>query len=308
MKIIRDLSELDLQGKKSVVTLGDFDGIHRGHCLLIHKTIHFAKKYNLVPVLLTYYPSPKKLLKKIPKENTALFTQEEKLELLKKFELEYVIILDFNIKLVQMKASSFLKNILLEKIKARYILLGYDHHFGKNRHGNYTYLRLASKRYGFEVKQFKAVSLFSIVISSKKIRHYLQTGSIEKTNKFLGFTFYISGIVVHGLKRGTSIEVPTINININKEKIIPKQGVYMGYVVYQNETYKCVMNLGTNPTFNNQNISLEAHILNFSKDIYGEYVQIHFLKYIRREKTFKHIHDLKKQIKNDIEYASRIKI
>jgi len=304
MQIINDLNNFNANWNESVVCLGDFDGFHRGHKKLIQNTVSWALKTGRDPILITYDPSPKKVLKKL-KHDSNIYTKAEKISLLQEFNLRAVIFIPFNLKMAKMTASDFLKQVLLKKIKAKNIVLGYDHHFGRNRHGNFKYLNLASKRYDFSVRQIKPFKLWQETVSSTKIRKFLVDGLLSKANRFLGSPYIIMGTIIKGKQRGRQFGVPTANLHIESEKLLPQTGVYFGYARYGDKKYKAVINIGKNPTFNNQNISIEANILNFSKDIYGETLTICLQEKIRDEKKFDSIDELKEQIFKDIQKAKK---
>jgi len=301
MLIISDLDNFQPPWNQAVICLGDFDGIHLGHRKLIQKVIR--KSSNLLkPVLVTYDPSPKKVLSRL-KTDSNIYTREEKIIILQSFNLFAAIFVPFNIEMSRFSAKYFLKNILIDKLKASHIILGYDHQFGRNRHGNYKYVKMAEKKYHHTTEQIKSFRYGGAPISSTRIRILLKKGEIKKANKQLGSPFLIMGTVIRGRQRGRKFGIPTANLHIPPEKLIPREGVYFCIAQYGSHTYKAVVNIGFNPTFANVDLSIEAHLLNFHFTIYGETLKLFFHDKIRDEIKFESIDSLKKQILKDIAYA-----
>ncbi len=299
---------LNIQWENCVITLGDFEGLHRGHQELISSMMKTAKKLKLPGIVVTYSPSPKKVLGK-NKSPFDLYTQEEKISILRSYKIDGVIFLKFDYTLSQLTASKFLQNVLLSTLRASHITIGYDHCFGRNRHGHYTYLKLASKRYKFTINQIHMVSLLGNIISSSSIKTYIKQGRIELANRIIGRHFHIQAPVIPGKQRGkTLLGIPTANLDIPVNKLLPSKGVYACCVKYQNKLYQAVLNIGTNPTFDNTYLSVEVHIMNFEQDIYGKIIEIFFLKYLRKEIKFSNITSLKKQMMHDKKQASKINI
>ncbi|RME89694.1 MAG: bifunctional riboflavin kinase/FAD synthetase [Candidatus Hydrogenedentota bacterium] len=307
MEIISDLTGFTAKWGPAVLTLGDFDGLHRGHRKLIERNIRTAKKQGYAPVLVTYEPSPKKVLGKL-RSYQRIYTKEEKIIILQQFDLRAAVFIPFTEELAKTPAHRFLKEILLEKLLARHIILGYDHHFGRNRHGHYHYLKKAAHKYGFSVEQMKPVLYKRKVISSTRIRECLSEGKLADANAMLGDPFLIRGPVIRGKGRGKQIGIPTINISLAEDKMVPKAGVYFGIAKYGGEYYRALMNVGFNPTFANVNLSVEAHLLNFNKEIYGETVRLYFLRRLRDEKKFPSVEKLVNQIHKDIEKGRKLKV
>ena len=307
MEVISYTDKLTPSWNKCVLTMGDFDGIHKGHRSLIKKTIKRAGEDKLPPVLLTYEPSPKKILKKL-KYDSNIYTKSEKKFILKQFDLKAVIFLPFNEHIARFSAKRFLTNILLNQLNCSRIIIGYDHNFGLNRHGNYRYLNIASKRYGFEFEKIKPIKLFQKPASSSTIRNFLREGNIRSANQLLGMPYFIQSHVIEGKKRGRTLGIPTANLDISKEKLIPKTGVYFSIAELENKKYRAVTNIGRNPTFNdeNKNISVEAHILGLNRSLYNKSLRLLFLERIRDEKKFSDSNELANQINKDIIYAEKL--
>ena len=306
MEIISDIKDLQVSWQKATITLGDFDGFHLGHRRLIKKMIRSANE-NAPPVLVTYDPSPKKVLSRL-RTDSNIYTKEEKIIILQRFPIRAGVFIPFDLQMAQMSASHFLKNILIDTLKASHIILGHDHCFGRNRHGNYSYLKKARTKYDFEVNQIKAVSYHGLQVSSSRIRKLLKEGDIKSANKLLVSPYLIMGVVIRGRQRGRQLGLPTANLRIPPEKLIPKEGVYYCSVQYGSEIFKSVVNIGFNPTFENVDISIEAHILNFNRNIYGETLKLYFHERIRDEKKFNTLDELKMRIQTDIDFAKKKKI
>ncbi len=307
MEIISSLDNYIPNWEGCVLTMGDFDGMHTGHRKLIKTTIRQAKKLDLASVLLTYDPSPKKFLKKL-RHDENIYTRVEKITLLQSFSLHSVIFLPFNQNLLKITAKSFLKEILLKQLKVKRLIFGYDHKFGRNRHGNYKYLNLAQKKYDFEVKSIKAVKMFKRAISSSYIRKLLREGKVASINRFLFVPYLIQGTVILGKQRGRTLGIPTANLKVSPEKLLPKVGVYFCITRRNKSLFATVLNIGKNPTFENIDLSIEAHLLNFDEDIYSESLTIFFLGRIRDEKKFSTLEMLKEQITVDIQRARKMAI
>jgi riboflavin kinase/FMN adenylyltransferase len=300
MQIVHNIETFKPDWEFSSLTLGVFDGIHLGHQALLKRVQQQKDSYKRV--LVTYHPHPDLILGKRKEEyGTELFTYEEKLSLLQKYDIDVVVFLEFTKELANTTAEDYLKKFLVDKLRAKYIVIGYDQCFGKNREGNFKFLLEKSKKYNFIVEQIDPVIYDGEVVSSSRIRELLKKGEIEKANQLLGKNFFITGTVIKGFQRGRTIGFPTANLDIPTTKVIPKIGVYRGYCEYGGNFYKAMINIGYNPTFNNQLLSVEAHILDFDKMIYGEQVKFHFVDRIREEKKFSGIEELKEQLEKDKE-------
>lgn len=307
MLIVHNIYKFKPDWEHSSLTLGVFDGIHLGHQELLKKIQKQKDSYKRV--LVTYYPHPDLVLGKKKEEyGTELYTYEEKLSLLQQYDIDVVVFLEFNSELANTSAEDYLKNILIDKLKAKYIVIGYDQCFGKNRQGNYQFLLEKSKKYDYIVEQIEPVLYENEIVSSSKIRQLIKDGYIEKANKMLGRTYCITGTVVKGFQRGRLIGFPTANLDIPITKVIPKIGVYRGFCEYGGKIYKTMMNIGYNPTFNNQLLSVEANILDFDLNIYGEQIKLYFCDRIRDEIKFASIEELKEQLKKDKVQTEKLNI
>ena len=285
-----------------IVTLGDFDGIHLGHRKLLKKAKQIAEKNNLPVLLLSYSPSPKVVLGK-QKSSIQLLNTKERARILKEIGINILYLYPFTKETTLITAKDFLRNFLLGTLKAKHIVIGYDHCFGRHRRGNYKYLKLASEKYNFGLTQCKEVSLWGKKISSSSIKSSLQAGKVEEASKKLGFLFPVSGTVIKGAQRGAKLGFPTANINISPDKILPQDGVYVTIALIKGHKYASITNIGKNPTFDLAEISVESHIFDFLDDIYNEEIVIYFVLKIRNEIKFSGIDQLKRQIEKDCNVA-----
>lgn len=310
MKLFHSITDF-VCTKNTIATIGTFDGVHLGHQKILKKLIADAKNSGLETVLLTFEKHPRNILN----ENLnikVLTTNEEKASLLQTFGIENLIIHPFNEAFSELSGEDFVKNILVDQLKIKKIIIGYDHRFGKNRSSDIQDLIQFSKKYHFEVVQISAEELNEIAISSTQIRNAIKNGKIALANQFLGYHFSFSGTVVLGKQLGRTIGFPTANIEIPFiEKIIPKNGVYIVQGYWANKTQNGIMNIGLKPTVDGLNQTIEVHFFNLNENLYGKEIKISFLEFIRDEKKFNSVEELKNQIQNDKvtsqEYFNKIK-
>jgi len=285
--------------KPSVITIGTFDGVHIGHTKIINQLITISLKNNLTSILLSFFPHPKMVLQN-DNELKLINTIQEKEGLLNSLNLDYLIIKEFTKEFSRLSALEFVRDILVNKLNAKHIIIGYDHHFGRNRTANIEQLKEFGELYDFKVTEILAQDIDDIAISSTKIRKALINGEIKLANKFLGYNFFFSGDVVHGNNIGKTISFPTANIKVDQPyKLIPKNGVYIVKTIIDNQTTFGMMNIGYNPTFNGKQKSIEIHFLNFTKNIYHKNLTIEMIMRIRNEIKFNSVEDLKKQLEQD---------
>ena len=285
--------------KPSVITIGTFDGVHIGHTKIINQLITISLKNNLTSILLSFFPHPKMVLQN-DNELKLINTIQEKEGLLNSLNLDYLIIKEFTKEFSRLSALEFVRDILVNKLNAKHIIIGYDHHFGRNRTANIEQLKEFGELYDFKVTEILAQDIDDIAISSTKIRKALINGEIKLANKFLGYNFFFSGDVVHGNNIGKTISFPTANIKVDQPyKLIPKNGVYIVKTIIDNQTTFGMMNIGYNPTFNGKQKSIEIHFLNFNKNIYHKNLTIEMIMRIRNEIKFNSVEDLKKQLEKD---------
>ena len=298
MKIYNNLQDFKSE-KNSIITLGTFDGVHLGHKAILDKLVTQASEKNLESLVLTFFPHPRMVLQK-DNNLKLLNTIEEKSELLNKIGIQNLIIHPFDNQFSRLSAEEFVKNILVDKLHIKKIIIGYDHRFGRNRTATIDDLIDFGKIYDFEVEQISAEELNEVTISSTKIRHALDNGDIELANQYLGYDYFLSGKVIGGKKIGRTIGFPTANIEIPEDyKLVPKNGVYIVSSLYKGQTIYGMMNIGNNPTISDKDYSLEVYFLDFDEDLYDQTLTISFKKYIREELKFDSIEDLKEQLEKD---------
>ena len=303
MKVTRGLKNA-LSNYQSILTLGTFDGIHKGHKKIISKLISDSKKSNLRSIILTFFPHPRNIVssQKIKSINTI----DEKIEIFSELELDELIIQDFNKSFSNMSPEEFVK-LLVNNLNLKKIIVGYNHRFGNNRSADINILKDFSLKYDFEVLEIKAYEVDKIKISSTKIRNAINEGNIDICNNYLGYNFNINGIVVKGKSIGKSIGFPTANINVIEEyKIIPKNGVYLARCFLDRNEYYGMMNIGFKPTFGSNKKTIEINIFGFDKDLYGKNIRIEFLKYIRDEIKFDNAEILQNQLNIDRENCVKL--
>lgn len=282
-----------------VTTIGTFDGIHIGHQKILKRVVKLAKKQDYEPVVLTLFPHPRMVLQK-DDSIKLLNTIDERIALLKSFGIKEVIVKTFTKEFANLSAKDYVKDILVDELNTKQIVIGYDHHFGKNRSANINDLKEFAKLYDFKVEEISAQDLEEVTVSSTKIRKALSRGEVALANSFLGYNYFITGTVIKGKGLGRTIDFPTANIHIKESyKLIPDDGVYVVKSKIENKTIFGMMNIGTNPTVGGKTRSIEVHFLNYNKDIYGVVLKIEFLKHLRSEQKFKNLDALKKQLVKD---------
>lgn len=292
--------------KQTVLTIGTFDGVHEGHQKLLKQLINISKQENKGATLLTFFPHPRMVLQK--DSNIKLInTIDEKIELLQKCGIDELIIHPFDKEFSRLTAYEFVRNYLVEKIKVSKLVIGYDHHFGKNREGNFEQLQEYGEMFGFNVEEITAKTLNDIAISSTKIRRALENGNVKKANLYLGYNYMLNGKVVHGNNIGNKIGFPTANISIAEPyKLIPKNGSYVVKSIIYNKTYYGMMNIGNRPTIDDNKQTIEIHFFDFENDIYGKKIKIEILDFIREEQKFNSIEELKTQLHFDKKNAKAL--
>lgn len=302
--IIRNPKLLNLN-KKYFITVGTFDGVHLGHQKIITHLVKKAKQKNCGTLLLTFDPHPRKV---VQPSNAPMLLQtiEERSEILSKLGLEIIFVQPFTKAFSKLNAEEYVKDILVNQLNVEHLLVGYNHRFGKNRTANIFDLKKLGKKYKFSVGEIQAHIVNKITVSSTKIRHAVNNGNIKYANSLLGHTYKLKGIVMKGRQNGKKIGFPTANVKINeREKILPKNGVYAVKVNYNEMTNLAMMNIGTNPTFSGNYISNEVHLINWDGNLYKKEIEIFFIERIRDEKKFNSIQDLSIQLQNDKNYVLR---
>lgn len=287
------------QERNTVITIGTFDGVHIGHQKIIQRLIEVGKAKDLTPTILTFFPHPRMILQK--DSNIKLInTLEEKESILKHFGLENLVVEKFTKAFSRLTAQEFVETILVKQLKAKHVIIGYDHHFGRNRSANIEDLKAFGLQYRFEVEEITAQDINDVSVSSTKIRTALLDGDIKTANSYLGYPFIISGTVEKGKGLGRTIGFPTANIAVSQNyKLIPKQGVYFVKSEIDNKTIYGMMNIGTNPTFNGIVETTEVNFFNFDADLYNKKITIELLDRLRDEEKFQSVSDLKQQLIKD---------
>ena len=302
MKVINGIDNYSSK-KKSIITIGTFDGIHVGHEKVIRTLVKESLSKNLLANILTFFPHPRMVLNK-DSEIKLIDTIKEKEKKLKNLGVNTLIIHPFTKEFSRMSSIEFTRDILIKKLNVYKIILGYDHRFGKNRESSVEDLIQLGIAYNFKVEVIDAKKINSINISSTKIRKAIQTGDVDKANLYLGNYFEINGNVVKGKGIGKKIGFPTANIIIKENyKLIPNKGVYLIKAKIKNRSYYGMMNIGNRPTLNGKNETLEVNIFNFNENIYGKSLSIFFLNKIRNEIKFDSIEKLSNQLQKDKDYC-----
>ncbi len=289
--------------KKTVVTIGTFDGVHIGHKKIIQKIVQNCEKTDCESVLLTFFPHPRMVLQD-GQDLKLLNTIEEKITLLKETGLQNLIIHPFDYEFSRLTAEAFVEDILIKKLNIQKIIIGHDHRFGRNRTADINDLIQFAAVYGFEVEQISAQEINEISVSSTKIRTALNEGNIQLANDYLNYYYLLTGTVVKGKQLGRTIGFPTANLNINENyKLIPKIGVYIVKSIYNTKTVWGMMNIGYNPTVGGTTFSIEIHFLNFNEDLYGQKLSISVVASIRDEQKFESVTALQEQLFKDKEFT-----
>jgi riboflavin kinase / FMN adenylyltransferase len=292
---IQDFTRL----KNAVTTTGSFDGVHLGHRKIITRLIQSAKESQAESVILTFWPHPKTVLTPGAPLNL-LSTLEEKIEEISRINPDHLLIIPFNKEFSNLSSQQFIEQILVSAIGTKKLVMGYDHRFGRNREGSFEYLLQHSRQFGFDVEEISREDLDDITVSSTNIRENLQQGKPEAAATLLGRPYSISGKVVEGDKLGRTIGYPTANISQENDfKLIPADGVYAVEVTWQGKNYQGMMNIGFRPTVNGKIRKLEVNIFDLDKDLYNESLKVSFLRYIREERKFASLEELKNQIAQD---------
>ena len=298
-----------VKDEKSSVTLGTFDGLHYAHQTIIKKTLEEAKKNFGRSVIITFNTHPKVVIDN-SKTQMLLLTNEEKIKLIQDLNLspDILLFLNFDKQFSNISYIDFFENLIIKKIGVKNLILGYDHGFGFRREGGLQYLERVSSKYNFDLRVVGEIAVQGKSVKSTNIRQFLLEGKIEQANLLLGWNYFISGLIVEGMKRGRTIGFPTANISVGDPlKIIPKNGVYLVKAKLDDENYFGFVNIGFRPTFeSNKELSIEVNIFDFNKDIYGKNMTIEFIEYIRDEIKFNSVDELKKQINNDKEICLKI--
>ncbi len=302
MKIFRDLSSIR-QIPHPVLTIGTFDGVHKGHQKIIDQLNNEAKKINGESVLLTFDPHPRMVLYPQTHGLQLIQTQDEKLEKLNRMGLQNVIIYPFTFEFSRLTATEFIRDIIVNQLHVKKLVIGYDHQFGRNREGSIEFLKEIADTYSLDVIEIPAQIIEDSNVSSTKIREALRNGNIGLASSYLGEFYTLKGTVVHGNALGRTIGFPTANLNIDDAtKLIPSHGVYAVQIERDGIWYDGMMNIGYRPTISNSTgQTLEVHIFDFSEDLYGTMLTVSFITKLRDEVKFDGVDQLKQQLKQDEE-------
>lgn len=289
--------------RPSVVTIGTFDGVHIGHKEIINQLVKTAKKDDLDSIILTFFPHPRMVLQK-ESDIKLINTIAEREHLLAKTELDHLIIHSFTKEFSRLTALEFVRDILVQRLNAKKIIIGYDHRFGRNREATIDDLKEFGETFDFEVIEIGAQQLNEVSVSSTKIRRAIEEGDCKTAHAYLGYPFMLNGKVVKGKSIGKTLNFPTANLQIEESyKILPKIGVYVVQSEISGKKVYGITNIGTNPTVGGINKTIETYFLDFNEDLYNEVLQIEFLKRIRDEINFDSIEELKQAIQEDEKFA-----
>lgn len=303
MAVYTDLK--DVAGmQRAVVTIGTFDGVHKGHCAILAEVAAHARRVNGESVLLTFEPHPRKVL--FPNQPLGIITPlAEKLELIAATGIHHVVVVPFTPHFAAMSAARYIEEVLVKPFAPHSIVIGYDHRFGHDRAGNIDLLKQYAPTYGYSVTEIPAQQIHEAAVSSTRIRKAIAAGNITEANDMLGRCYAINGHVVHGQKLGRTIGYPTANLlPADADQVMPGLGIYAVFVWIDNIRYKGMMSIGYNPTVtNDRTVKPEVNILDFDSDIYGKSIRIEFVQWLRAEEKFDGLDALKAQLHKDKEAA-----
>ncbi|SHE80832.1 riboflavin kinase / FMN adenylyltransferase [Psychroflexus salarius] len=308
MNIYHNIKDFNCKDK-TAITIGTFDGVHVGHRKILKRLVNSAKKEGLQSVLLTFFPHPRMVLQHNA-ELKLINTLDEKISILKETGLDHLIIHPFTLEFSRLSAQSYVEDILVKQLNAKHIIIGYDHRFGRNRTADINDLKAFGKDFEFTVEEISKQDIEKVAVSSTKIRTALTEGDLERANKYLTQPFMLSGKVVRGKGIGKNLGFATANLKIQENyKLIPKSGVYVVKTIIGEQIVYGMMNIGTNPTFNEAKQSIEAHFFDFNQDLYGQNLTIMLLKRLRSEEKFNDVRDLISAMQNDqvmaLDYISK---
>lgn len=289
----------------TVITIGTFDGVHAGHQKIIERLVGTAQSSQLESAILTFFPHPRMVLQK-DSDIKLIHTIEERREILEKSGVDHLIIHPFTHQFSRLTALEFVRDILVNRLKAKKIIIGYDHRFGRNRTADIHTLREFGQEFGFEVEEISQQDIEDVAVSSTKIRNFLLEGRVEKANQYLQHPFTLTGKTVKGKGKGKGFGYPTANLKIEEDyKLIPKMGVYVVRAVIDEIPHFGMMNIGTNPTVGGEEMTIETYFFLLNKDLYGKKLQIELLTRIRDEKKFDSVEALKVAMKQDEAFSER---
>jgi riboflavin kinase/FMN adenylyltransferase len=287
--------------KPCILTIGTFDGVHLGHQKILKKLNELKQKTGLNSVILTFDPHPRKVLFPEQKDLKLITTTDEKLALLEANGIDIAVVYPFSKAFAQMDAQAYIRDVLSKSLKVKHLIIGYDHKFGKDRDGDIKTLKTYAQEYNYEVEEISVQDIDNINVSSSKIRQALDKGDIELANKYLGYEFFITGLVVKGKQLGRTLGYPTANLQSNDpDKMIPAIGVYLVKVQTSEQELFGMLSIGKNPTTDSdERIKIEVNIFNFNQDIYNSNIRVSFIKRLRGEVKFESVELLRSQLDTD---------
>jgi len=299
MLVHRGLDDL-LPLPNAVVTSGTFDGVHRGHQTILTRLTEVARSSDGQSVLITYWPHPRTVVSNDSQDLKLLSTLDEKIALIEAAGVDHLVVIPFTRSFSQLTSEQYIRQILIEKIGTRKLVIGYDHRFGRDREGGFDYIQAHQRAYGFTVEEIPRQDIDAVGISSSKIRAALDAGDVETANLFLGRPYSLTGTIVKGRQLGRTIGFPTANMQVDDPtKLIPANGVYAVDVLYNDQVLGGMLNIGFRPTVAGTNQTIETYIFDFNKDIYGEHLTLHFREFLRPEQKFNGLPALVEQLKQD---------
>jgi riboflavin kinase/FMN adenylyltransferase len=304
MQVVRDLDMLSEPPRRTVLTIGNFDGVHLGHREIFRRVVDRARDLQGTAVVVTFEPHPLRLLAP-EKAPLRLNTAEEKIRLLAASCIDLLVVLAFTRPLAEMPAESFVEDILVRKLAVKHLIVGYDYAFGRDRRGDTAFLAGQSRLHNFTLEVLEPIRAEQQAYSSTAIRQFLKEGRVADAVKILGRNFTLDGEVVHGDGRGRKLGFPTANL-ITEKEILPRDGVYAVKVKWREHYYDGVINIGSRPTFAGSAPTLEIHLLDFQGDLYAERLRIYFVDRLRDEQRFASVEDLQKAVADDIVRAREL--
>jgi riboflavin kinase/FMN adenylyltransferase len=304
VRVHQGIENYDHKEQSSILTIGTFDGVHIGHQKIIKRLNEIKMDQNEKSMILTFFPHPRMVLDH-RNDIKMLTTMEEKTQLLEKFGLNELIIEPFTLEFSRLSAFEFVRNILVNQLHLKKLVIGYDHHFGKNREGNFEQLVEYGELYDFDVEKISAQEIEKVSVSSTKIRKAVENGDMETANAYLGYSYLLTGEIIEGMGIGRKINFPTVNLDIKEDyKLIPKKGVYVVKAHFKDRTNYGIMNIGFRPTVGGKGQTIEIHLFDFHGNLYGKKIQVEVLKRLRDEQKFASVDELANQISKD-EKAAR---
>ena len=310
MKIFHSINDFR-SSKKTILTLGTFDGVHIGHRKILERITQNTENGKYESLVLTFFPHPRMVLQG-ESEVKLLNTLSEKIDLLEKIGVQNLVIHPFDITFSRLTAEEFVKTVLIDQFDIKKIIIGYDHRFGRNRTANIDDLIAFGKQHDFEVEQISVQEIDAVSISSTKIRNALMEGNMALANEYLGYEYFLTGTIVRGKQLGRTIDFPTANLQMEENyKLIPRNGVYVVKSTINQKTVFGMMNIGLNPTVAGENLAIEIHFFDFDEELYDQKISVSLLEYLRPEQKFESVAFLKQQLEKDrntsLAYINKLK-